>query len=119
MQGDANVLLEKYADAERAFLEGLSIDPSDEDLQKGLKAVQQHLASSRPGTPTPGSATQPKRYIFGLLCWLLLACVRATIADWPHHSNRAAGACEGIVDEQEHAAGCRAIVSACTVPQKR
>jgi hypothetical protein len=44
LQGRALLLLEKYLDAESAFLEGLALDPAHKTLPDNLKRVQEHLA---------------------------------------------------------------------------
>ena len=43
-------------EAQEAYLEGLSVDPLNTDLQNGLKNVRQHLSGSRPSSPAPASA---------------------------------------------------------------
>jgi hypothetical protein len=44
LQGRALLLLEKYLDAESAFLEGLALDPSHKTLPDDLKRAQDVLA---------------------------------------------------------------------------
>ena len=54
-------------------MEGLSIDPLDQDLQKALVEVKQHLVDSRPSSPAPPQAAAPssKRYPTLLAIFLL------------------------------------------------
>jgi hypothetical protein len=44
LQGTALFLLERYSDAESAYLEGLALHPDHKTLQDGLKQVQEVLA---------------------------------------------------------------------------
>lgn len=48
-QGKANLLLESNGSAEASFLAGLSIDPTDEALLKGLKLAQKDLHTDQEG----------------------------------------------------------------------
>ena len=43
-------------EAQEAYLEGLSVDPLNTDLQNGLKHVRLHLSGSRPSSPAPASS---------------------------------------------------------------
>lgn len=59
------MLLEQYDKARGQIMEGLSLKPFNEDLQKALLEVKQHLAGSRSNSPAPPqqtSLTSSKRY---------------------------------------------------------
>ena len=61
LQGQAYILLEVYAEAERACIEGLAIDPASKDIQQLLDIAQRHLAGSQVSSPeSPVSATTPR-----------------------------------------------------------
>lgn len=47
LQGQANLLLESYGAAEASFLAGLGIDPTDQQLLKGLQQAQKDTEANK------------------------------------------------------------------------
>jgi hypothetical protein len=56
-QGTACYLLERYEEAQAALLEGLALEPSNQQLQQALTLVRQ--AAGAPSTSSPAAAVQP------------------------------------------------------------
>jgi hypothetical protein len=84
-QGLAYVQLERYQDAESAFLEGLSVDPSNQQLRAELqKLVQSGHAGLREGGEAAGTSSEvlPLLQVAWKLAICAAGCTRAAFLTW-------------------------------------
>ena len=85
MQGAALTVLERYDDAEKAYMEALALGPTDPSLHAALKQARATFGSEPSSAPGPSTAaSRPFRRVHPVIAPDLRS---ADAAVWPYHAS--------------------------------
>ena len=85
MQGAALTVLERYDDAEKAYMEALALGPTDPSLHAALKQTRATFGSEPSSAPGPSTAaSRPVRQVHSAIA---LHYCSADVAVWSYHAS--------------------------------